>query len=85
MKIHTMFCHNSLRNVIHIFYDEKTKEAICVDPFDAEQVIRFLEQHQLRLKYIVNTHEHFDHIRGNQKLKKHSEALFIKRERGRGG
>tara|TARA_B100001248_G_C27389940_1_gene461797 strand:- start:82 stop:837 length:756 start_codon:yes stop_codon:yes gene_type:complete len=74
MQIQTLFCHNSLRNLIHIFYDESTNEAICVDPFDADQAYDFVQKNKLQLKYIINTHEHFDHIRGNQSLKEKTGA-----------
>jgi len=54
---------------------EKTKETIVIDPgFDrdkeAEQVLRFVDQNGLRVKYIVNTHGHSDHTAGNGIMKR---------------
>lgn len=47
-------------------------EAIVIDPgYENNQVIPYLEQEKLILKYIFLTHGHFDHIGGVNQLKKH--------------
>jgi hydroxyacylglutathione hydrolase len=53
----------------------ETKAAIIIDPgFDAsyevEQIIRFIEENALKVKFIVNSHGHPDHTRGDMVLKK---------------
>jgi len=53
----------------------KTQEAIIIDPgFDvlseAEQICRYVDKSTLKVKFIVNTHGHSDHIRGDSILKK---------------
>jgi len=46
-----------------ILGDETTREAIVVDPGDEpEKIIARLEKHQLKLKQIVITHTHIDHV-----------------------
>src|SRR5271165_169732 len=53
-----------------VFGDETTKEAIVVDPGDnIPQIQRILKQHELKVKAIVITHAHIDHIGGAEKLK----------------
>ena len=54
-----------------IFGDENTREAIVVDPGDEiEEIEAILDRHGLRLKAIVITHAHIDHIGGAAKLKR---------------
>jgi len=53
-----------------IFGDEHTREAIVIDPGDnIEDILAILEKHALRVKAIVITHAHIDHIGGAAKLK----------------
>jgi len=41
-----------------------------VDPSEAKPIINFLKNKKIKLKYILNTHHHFDHVGGNFELKK---------------
>jgi len=53
-----------------IFGDERTREALVIDPGDnIEDILAILEKHGLRVKAIVITHAHIDHIGGAAKLK----------------
>jgi hydroxyacylglutathione hydrolase len=47
-----------------------TKETIIIDPgldytSEAQQIIDYIEQAQLKVKFIINTHGHSDHIKGD--------------------
>jgi hydroxyacylglutathione hydrolase len=55
-------------NYIFILQDHVNNLTLCIDPGDASVVINFLEQKQLKLDYVLNTHHHYDHITGNQEL-----------------
>jgi hydroxyacylglutathione hydrolase len=58
-----------------IFGDEQTREAIVVDPGDnIPQILQILARHALRVKAIVITHAHIDHIGGAAKLKQATGA-----------
>ncbi len=49
---------------------EKTKESVVIDPGDeTDRIIRSLADLSLKVKYIINTHGHFDHVGGNKKMK----------------
>ena len=53
-----------------IFGDEQTREAIVIDPgADVSKIVEILERHALKVKAIVITHAHFDHIGGAEKLR----------------
>ena len=48
---------------------EKTKEGVVVDPgADAERVLAAVHRHGLKVKYVINTHGHFDHVGGNKRI-----------------
>jgi hydroxyacylglutathione hydrolase len=51
--------------------DETSREAIVIDPGDdISNIVDILERHGLRVKMIVITHGHIDHIGGASKLRK---------------
>ncbi len=53
-----------------IFGCEETKEAVVIDPGgDADRILLSLADSGLKVKYIINTHGHFDHVAANGKIK----------------
>ena len=68
--IHEIIPVGILRCNCSIFGDELNHEAVVIDPGDEIQRIQaILAKHQLRVKAIIITHAHIDHIGGAQKLK----------------
>ena len=60
----------------YILADEKTKECAVFDPADeVERIISELEGY--KLKYIVLTHMHIDHVMALDKLKEITSALAV--------
>ena len=54
----------------YIIQDEKTKETMIIDPGNAsENLIEILDAMQVKMKYILLTHCHGDHIGGVNKIK----------------
>jgi glyoxylase-like metal-dependent hydrolase (beta-lactamase superfamily II) len=67
-----------------IFGDEQTHEAIVVDPGDDIHVIdAALRKHALKVKAIVITHAHIDHVAGAHKLRAATGAPVYMNERDR--
>ena len=48
----------------------QTREAVIIDPAGEEdKILALIEKQGLRVKYVLNTHGHADHVLGNSKLK----------------
>ena len=52
-------------------------EAIVIDPSESRPVDQLLEKLKLKLKYILNTHHHLDHVDGNLSLKEKYNCKII--------
>ena len=48
-----------------------------VDPSEADPIIEYLENTQIKLKFILNTHHHYDHVGGNKRLKEKYGASVV--------
>ena len=64
-------------NYSYLIIDESNKTASVVDPSEAKPIINFIEKENIKLKYILNTHHHFDHIGGNKDLKKKYNSVVV--------
>ena len=56
-------------NYSYLIIDESNNSACVIDPSEAQPIISFVVNNNISLKYILNTHHHFDHIGGNKELK----------------
>ena len=73
--IHEILPVGMLQCNCSIFGDEKSREALVVDPGDdIARVLEVVKRHGLTVKAIVITHAHIDHIGGAQKLKRATGA-----------
>ena len=68
MKIEIIKCLKD--NYAYLIIDETNQNACVVDPSEAKPVISFVENNKINLKYVLNTHHHYDHVGGNLELKK---------------
>ncbi|MBD1137387.1 hydroxyacylglutathione hydrolase [Pelagibacterales bacterium SAG-MED43] len=57
-------------NYSYLIIDENNNSACVIDPSESQPIINLVEKNNIKLKYILNTHHHFDHIGGNEELKK---------------
>lgn len=67
------FIFNELEVNSFVLYDE-TKECIIVDPacnseMQRRELFSFVDGNQLKTRFIINTHGHFDHVFGNSWVK----------------
>ena len=57
------FVGGTLESNGYVIFDVASKEAIIIDPgYNAKKFIGFVEENQLKIKAIVLTHKHHDHI-----------------------
>jgi len=75
MKIEIIKCLKD--NYSYLIIDETNKNACVVDPSEGEPIINFIENNKINLKYILNTHHHYDHVGGNLELKKKYNSNII--------
>jgi len=75
MKIKIIPCLKD--NYSYLIIDEENNIACVVDPSEADPIIKYLENTQIKLKFILNTHHHYDHVGGNQKLKEKYGASIV--------
>ncbi len=62
MKI-DMITVGPVQTNVYLVGDEKTKEAVIIDPADeAEAILSMIEKSRLTVKKILLTHGHFDHM-----------------------
>ena len=70
-----------MQNFSYIVEDESTHEAIIIDPsWDLDKITQIVEEQNLNPKYIVNTHWHDDHTRGNEELAAEISAKIVQHE-----
>ena len=70
--IHEILPTGALQCNCSVFGDETTREAIVIDPGDGTDLVRLqeiLDAHSLKVKAIIITHAHIDHIGAAAKLK----------------
>ncbi len=80
MKVHQIEVGN-MQNFTYILEDEENGEAVIVDPsWNLDEIQQIITRHDLKVKYIVNTHHHFDHTLGNEAMKKYTNAQIIQHE-----
>ncbi len=80
MKVHQIQVGN-MQNFTYVVEDDDTNEGIVIDPsWDLDQVQQVITRNDLKIKYIVNTHHHFDHTLGNEALVKSIGAKIIQHE-----
>lgn len=62
----------------YLVWCEETKEALVIDPgAEGEKILSAIDQEDLDVKYIVNTHGHVDHMEANREVKNQTGAKIL--------
>ena len=70
-----------MQNFCYIVEDDDTSAAIIIDPsWDLTELETVIKRNNLQIKYIVNTHHHFDHTLGNEAMTESTGAPIVQHE-----
>ena len=70
-----------MQNFSYIVVDENSNESIIIDPsWNLMELELIIKENNLKIKYIVNTHYHDDHTRGNEEMVASTKAPIIQHE-----
>ncbi|HEU5172486.1 MAG TPA: MBL fold metallo-hydrolase [Nitrososphaeraceae archaeon] len=58
-----------MANFTYLIIDNEEKETAIIDPsWDLEKIFEIIKKNEYKIKYIINTHSHYDHILGNDQI-----------------
>lgn len=74
MKIETLVV-GPVETNCYIVSDPVSREAVVIDAGDdVDEILHYIKQEQLQVKYVLNTHGHFDHTQANDELRQKTGA-----------
>ena len=65
MIVKQIWTANAYRNFNYLLACAQTGEALAIDPLDSASCLQAAKEQGWEITQILNTHEHFDHIGGN--------------------
>ena len=70
-----------MANFTYIIADEENKVAAIVDPsWDLDKIYETLDKKKWHVEMIINTHNHFDHVIGNEQVASRTGAPIVQHE-----
>lgn len=75
------FTFNPFSENTYLVYDDTGEGAIidpgCYEKSEQEELTRFIESKKIKIKYLLNTHCHIDHVLGNNFVKEKYQVPFL--------
>ena len=68
MLVEQIAVNNSLRNYMYLLACPETREAVAIDPLDHASALQCANKLGWSIRGVINTHEHHDHIGGNEQV-----------------
>jgi hydroxyacylglutathione hydrolase len=75
MNIKIIPCLND--NYSYLIHDESSNTVAIVDPSQFAPCDRIIDENYQKLDFILNTHHHYDHVGGNDELKKKYNSTVL--------
>ena len=77
MIVEQIWTGNQFRNFNYLIVCPKTGEAMAIDPLDHEKCLAICKKNGWEITQVLNTHEHWDHIGGNQSIIESTNAKLL--------
>jgi len=62
----------------YLIVDETTRDAVLIDPAgDYNSIFSKVDKHNAMIKYVINTHGHYDHTSGNEHVTAKTGAVLL--------
>jgi hydroxyacylglutathione hydrolase len=83
MNIEIIPCLND--NYSYLLHDENSNTVAIIDPSEFAVCDKIIDKNYRKLDFILNTHHHYDHVGGNEELKKkyNSKILGFENDKNR--
>ncbi|MCY4436768.1 MAG: MBL fold metallo-hydrolase [Chloroflexi bacterium] len=77
MRVET-FVRGPLLNNVYLLWDEHSNEAAIIDPgIQSDDLLQNIQDLQLNLRYVLNTHRHFDHVDNDEFYREQTGAPIV--------
>ncbi len=77
MIVEQIWTGNQFRNFNYLIVCPETGEAMAIDPLDHEKCMAICKKNGWEITKVLNTHEHWDHIGGNQSIIESTNAKLL--------
>lgn len=73
-----------MANFTYLVIDEEEKEIAIIDPsWDLDKIFEIIKRNSYSVKFIINTHTHFDHVLGNEQVLAITNCQIVQHENSR--